>query len=50
MNRDQDMLEVKGNIWDYHTEDYPVVITTNGSLNSKKELVGHTTSERSERD
>lgn len=33
------MLEIKGNIWDYHAQGDPIVITTNGDINSRGECV-----------
>ncbi len=28
------MIEISGNIWDYHKKGFPIVITTNGTINS----------------
>jgi hypothetical protein len=33
------MLEVIGDIWDYHKQDKPIVITTNRTINAKNEIV-----------
>ena len=33
------MTEIDGNIWDYHDAGYPIVITTNGDINSRGECV-----------
>src|SRR5271169_4089293 len=28
------MIEIKGNLWDYHDKGYPIVITTNCEVNN----------------
>ena len=33
------MVEVTGDIWDYYDDGFPIVITTNGNLDSKKNAV-----------
>lgn len=33
------MIELEGNIWDFHKAGFPIVITTNGDFNSRGENV-----------
>jgi len=33
------MQEIRGNIWDYHDQGFPIIITTNGNINHHGENV-----------